>query len=236
MLIETEVSSKWINYNILFSSSIWQWFPFQNSQLWFCLQILYKLCNRPITVSPIHCLFEGIGRQLCDCGGHSSVEPGGGVSIPCHCLRPSGQAYLSESRIKFLNMANEWCTPNDSGSQSFQFWDLNLLESIGQKKLNVAHVYQCGCMEIVTSFLVRLKFLFKLITVSCNVCCYESCLQTAAEFHTCCQGAFILSSLWMTYFRANTLLASTSQLQNNPVPLDILRLISTIFFPFCKPK
>lgn len=80
MLIETEVSSKWINYNNLFSNSIWQLFPFQNSQLWFCLWILYKLCNRPISMSPIHCLLEGTGRQLCSCGGYGSVEPGGGVS------------------------------------------------------------------------------------------------------------------------------------------------------------
>lgn len=93
MLIETEVSSKWINYHNLFSNSVWLLFPFRNSQLWFCLQILYKHCNRPITTPPIHCLFEGIGRQLCNCGGYSSIVPGAGVSIPCHCLRASGQVY-----------------------------------------------------------------------------------------------------------------------------------------------
>lgn len=67
------------------------------------------------------------------------------------CLSTVCQVYFVEVIIKLFSIKN---------------FDAFMLESIGQKKLNVAHVCQCGCMEIVTPFLVRLKFLFKPIAVS----------------------------------------------------------------------
>lgn len=130
MLIEIEVSSKWINYNNLFPNSIWQLFPFQNSQLWFCLQILYKLCNRSVTMSPVHWFFEDLGRQLCSCRGYSRIEPREGVGWSSFSALPGEyqgkSVHLSELWIKFLNMDHEWGTPNYSGTHSFQFWALSM--------------------------------------------------------------------------------------------------------------
>lgn len=134
-----------------------------------------------------------------------SLEWGGLHSL--HCLRASGQVYLSHGLNFWIQIMNEvlQMTPVLSLSSPEIFiclsivcqiyfveviiklffiknFDAFMLESIGQKKLNVAQVCQRGCLEIVTPFLVRLKFLFKLVTVSWNVCCHKSRFQTAVNF------------------------------------------------------